>query len=161
MAPRVEGFLIRDFDHATAVPRLADHGGGKCSKREFVTAWVKVLHASCLPSSGTGSSAFLKPMHRFRLLGRERRFQGLGISIEEPLDMIRPGAPGRKASAVDRAHLQNLDERIFVKCRGDREIRGRLHAYDQHLNMILSEVEEISYVREEVPGKAGFGGSVA
>ena len=97
--------MIRDFDHATAVPRLADHGGGKCSKRELVTAWVKVLHASCLPSSGTGSSAFLKPMHRFRLLGRERRFQGLGISIEEPLDMIRPGAPGRKASAVDRAHL--------------------------------------------------------
>eukprot|EP00438_Fugacium_kawagutii_P003340 Skav206167 [mRNA] locus=scaffold1545:303704:318481:- [translate_table: standard] len=60
-----------------------------------------------------------------------------GLSIEEPLDMIR----------------QNLDERIFVKCRGDREIRGRLHAYDQHLNMVLSEVEEISYVREEVPGK--------
>ena len=49
----------------------------------------------------------------------------------------------------------------------------RLHAYDQHLNMVLSEVEarfavvrrldtalkaintskEISYVREEVPGK--------
>mmetsp|Transcript_126164 Transcript_126164/g.299580 ORF Transcript_126164/g.299580 Transcript_126164/m.299580 type:complete len:96 (-) Transcript_126164:125-412(-) len=58
-------------------------------------------------------------------------------SIEEPLDMIR----------------LNLDERIFVKCRGDREIRGRLHAFDQHLNMVLSEVEEISYVREEVPGK--------
>ena len=41
-----------------------------------------------------------------------------------------------------------------MKCRGDREIRGRLHAYDQHLNMVLSEVEEISYVREELPGKA-------
>ena len=31
-----------------------------------------------------------------------------------------------------------------MKCRGDREIRGRLHAYDQHLNMVLSEVEEIT-----------------
>ncbi|CAE7029405.1 lsm3 [Symbiodinium sp. KB8] len=56
----------------------------------------------------------------------------------------------RKGTKLTRL---NLDERIFVKCRGDREIRGRLHAFDQHLNMVLSEVEEISYVREEVPGK--------
>ncbi|CAE7703963.1 cpped1 [Symbiodinium sp. CCMP2456] len=57
---------------------------------------------------------------------------------------------GSKKRSIDPL---NLDERIFVKCRGDREIRGRLHAFDQHLNMVLSEVEEISYVREEVPGK--------
>uniref|UniRef100_A0A914US30 U6 snRNA-associated Sm-like protein LSm3 n=1 Tax=Plectus sambesii TaxID=2011161 RepID=A0A914US30_9BILA len=52
--------------------------------------------------------------------------QGLGTSVEEPLDLIR----------------LSLDERIYVKMRNDRELRGRLHAYDQHLNMILSEVEE-------------------
>eukprot|EP00427_Karlodinium_veneficum_P018037 CAMPEP_0169138506 /NCGR_PEP_ID=MMETSP1015-20121227/42302_1 /TAXON_ID=342587 /ORGANISM="Karlodinium micrum, Strain CCMP2283" /LENGTH=95 /DNA_ID=CAMNT_0009203809 /DNA_START=58 /DNA_END=345 /DNA_ORIENTATION=- len=58
--------------------------------------------------------------------------------IEEPLDLIR----------------LSLDERVYIKCRGDRELRGRLHAYDQHLNMVLSEVEEVAYVKEEVPGKA-------
>merc|ERR1712006_12481 len=47
-------------------------------------------------------------------------------AVEEPLDLI---------------HL-SLDERIHVKLRGDRELRGRLHAYDQHLNMILGDVEE-------------------
>eukprot|EP00208_Stichococcus_sp_RCC1054_P005181 CAMPEP_0206138656 /NCGR_PEP_ID=MMETSP1473-20131121/3473_1 /ASSEMBLY_ACC=CAM_ASM_001109 /TAXON_ID=1461547 /ORGANISM="Stichococcus sp, Strain RCC1054" /LENGTH=158 /DNA_ID=CAMNT_0053532145 /DNA_START=237 /DNA_END=714 /DNA_ORIENTATION=+ len=46
--------------------------------------------------------------------------------VKEPLDLIR----------------LSLDERIYVKCRGDRELRGKLHAYDQHLNMILGEVEE-------------------
>eukprot|EP01113_Clastostelium_recurvatum_P032216 TRINITY_DN4103_c0_g1_i1.p2 TRINITY_DN4103_c0_g1~~TRINITY_DN4103_c0_g1_i1.p2 ORF type:complete len:108 (-),score=38.14 TRINITY_DN4103_c0_g1_i1:23-307(-) len=45
---------------------------------------------------------------------------------DEPLDFIR----------------SLLDERITIKLRGDRELRGKLHAYDQHLNMILSEVEE-------------------
>jgi U6 snRNA-associated Sm-like protein LSm3 len=30
----------------------------------------------------------------------------------------------------------------FSVCRKNRELRGRLHAYDQHLNMILGEVEE-------------------
>mmetsp|Transcript_28699 Transcript_28699/g.92396 ORF Transcript_28699/g.92396 Transcript_28699/m.92396 type:complete len:93 (+) Transcript_28699:20-298(+) len=44
----------------------------------------------------------------------------------EPLDLIR----------------LSIDERIYVKCKGDRELRGKLHAYDQHLNMVLSDVEE-------------------
>ena len=31
--------------------------------------------------------------------------------MEEPLDLIR----------------LSIDERVYVKCRGDRELRGRLH----------------------------------
>ena len=41
--------------------------------------------------------------------------------VEEPLDLLR----------------LSLDERIFVKLRNERELTGRLHAFDQHLNMIL------------------------
>lgn len=52
--------------------------------------------------------------------------------MEEPLDLIR----------------LSIDERIYVKCRGDRELRGKLHAFDQHLNMILSDVEEIVTTHE-------------
>lgn len=48
------------------------------------------------------------------------------FSVKEPLDLIR----------------LSLDERIYVKMRNERELRGRLHAYDQHLNMVLGEVEE-------------------
>mmetsp|Transcript_21617 Transcript_21617/g.55456 ORF Transcript_21617/g.55456 Transcript_21617/m.55456 type:complete len:98 (-) Transcript_21617:17-310(-) len=47
-------------------------------------------------------------------------------TVKEPLDLIR----------------LSLDERVYVKLRGDRELRGKLHAYDQHLNMILGDVEE-------------------
>ncbi|KAJ9511733.1 hypothetical protein QJQ45_022580 [Haematococcus lacustris] len=47
-------------------------------------------------------------------------------TVKEPLDLIK----------------LSLDERIYVKMRGEREIRGKLHAYDQHLNMILGDVEE-------------------
>lgn len=47
-------------------------------------------------------------------------------TVKEPLDLIK----------------LSLDERVYVKCRGERELRGRLHAYDQHLNMILGDVEE-------------------
>ncbi|CAF0764638.1 unnamed protein product [Rotaria sordida] len=47
-------------------------------------------------------------------------------SIEEPLDLVR----------------LSLDERVFVKMRNERELRGRLHGFDQHLNMVLGDVEE-------------------
>ncbi|XP_035546915.1 sm-like protein LSM3A [Juglans regia] len=48
-------------------------------------------------------------------------------AVKEPLDLIR----------------LSLDERIYVKLRSNCELRGKLHAYDQHLNMILGDVEEI------------------
>jgi len=47
-------------------------------------------------------------------------------AVTEPFDLVR----------------LSLDERIFVKLRGDRELKGRLHAYDSHLNMVLGDVEE-------------------
>jgi U6 snRNA-associated Sm-like protein LSm3 len=46
--------------------------------------------------------------------------------VEEPLDLIR----------------LSLNERVHVKMRTERELVGRLHAFDQHLNMILADVEE-------------------
>ncbi len=76
------------------------------------------------------------------------------MSIDTPLDLIR----------------LSIDERIFVKCKGDRELRGKLHvrkkvfqlyssnvgssiaqflqAFDQHLNMVLGDVEESVTTRE-------------
>ncbi|KAL4400774.1 U4/U6 x U5 tri-snRNP complex protein [Malassezia pachydermatis] len=53
--------------------------------------------------------------------------QGLGIS--EPFDLIR----------------LSLSERVLVKLRGERELRGILHAYDGHMNLILGDVEETIY----------------
>ncbi|KAI8907273.1 hypothetical protein EDD86DRAFT_181549, partial [Gorgonomyces haynaldii] len=43
----------------------------------------------------------------------------------------------------------SLDEKIYVKLRGDRELRGRLHAFDQHLNMVLGNVQETITLPEE------------
>ena len=48
--------------------------------------------------------------------------------VEEPLDLLR----------------LSLDERIVVKLRNERELSGRLHAFDQHLNMILGKCVSIA-----------------
>ena len=47
-------------------------------------------------------------------------------AVETPLDLIR----------------LSIDEKVLVKCKGDREVRGKLHAFDQHLNMVVGDVEE-------------------
>jgi len=56
--------------------------------------------------------------------------QGAGgdadIQLKEPLDLL----------------LLSLDERVVVKMKNDRELRGKLHAFDQHLNLVLGDVEE-------------------
>lgn len=49
-------------------------------------------------------------------------------SIEEPLDLIRLA----------------LAEHVEVKCKSERVLTGKLHAYDAHLNLVLGDVEEIS-----------------
>ncbi|KAF7292292.1 U6 snRNA-associated Sm-like protein LSm3 [Mycena chlorophos] len=54
-------------------------------------------------------------------------------SIQEPFDLIR----------------LSLSERVFVKLRGDRELTGILHAYDGHMNLIMSDVEETIMIVDE------------
>ena len=56
-------------------------------------------------------------------------------AVDEPMELVRLA----------------LDERVYVKLRGERELWGKLHGYDQHLNMVLGEVEEQTTVVEVDP----------
>ncbi|KIK04670.1 hypothetical protein K443DRAFT_404993 [Laccaria amethystina LaAM-08-1] len=62
--------------------------------------------------------------------------------IQEPFDLIR----------------LSLSERVFVKLRGDRELTGILHAYDGHMNLIMSDVEETILIvdTDSVPNGQGL-----
>ncbi|KAL7920703.1 like-Sm domain-containing protein [Trichoderma austrokoningii] len=53
--------------------------------------------------------------------------------VAEPLDLVR----------------LLLNEVVFVKLRGDRELKGKLHAYDSHCNLVLGEVEETIYAVDD------------
>ncbi|KAI9801181.1 MAG: U4/U6-U5 snRNP complex subunit lsm3 [Sarcosagium campestre] len=59
--------------------------------------------------------------------------EGPDAPVSEPLRLVR----------------LSLDEVVFVKLRGQRELRGRLHAYDSHCNLVLGDVEETVYIVEE------------
>ena len=48
------------------------------------------------------------------------------MSLQEPLDLVRLA----------------VAESVEVKCRGDRILAGKLHAYDAHLNLVLGDVIE-------------------
>ncbi|CEP61663.1 U4/U6-U5 snRNP complex subunit LSM3 LALA0_S03e07998g [Lachancea lanzarotensis] len=51
------------------------------------------------------------------------------MSIETPLDLLK----------------LNLDEKVFVKLRGAREMTGTLQAFDTHCNIVLSNATETIY----------------
>ncbi|KAI9736924.1 MAG: U4/U6-U5 snRNP complex subunit lsm3 [Claussenomyces sp. TS43310] len=61
---------------------------------------------------------------------------------------VDEGQPGPVSEPLDLVRL-SLDEIVFVKLRGDRELKGRLHAYDSHCNLVLGDVEETVYVVDE------------
>ncbi|KAL7422702.1 hypothetical protein Q5752_001993 [Cryptotrichosporon argae] len=56
--------------------------------------------------------------------------QVASATLSEPLDLVKLA----------------LGERVFVKMRGDRTLAGVLHAYDAHMNLVLSSVEEAIHV---------------
>lgn len=61
----------------------------------------------------------------------------VSVTKGEPLDLIK----------------LSLDEKIFVKLRGNREMTGKLHAYDSHCNIVLSDALETIYFVDEATQK--------
>jgi len=49
---------------------------------------------------------------------------------------------------------ESLHKRVLVEMKGGRSFRGVLDAYDQHLNIVLSQAEEA--IGESVTGRTGL-----
>jgi len=47
------------------------------------------------------------------------------------------------AETTHRVLGDSIGSIVLVKLRGSNEVRGRLKSYDQHLNLVLEEAEEI------------------
>ena len=67
-----------------------------------------------------------------------------GMSSDFINPCLRPCVRAKVCTAANRQQInqalskpksRHIDERIYVKCKGDRELRGILHAFDQHLNL--------------------------
>lgn len=55
------------------------------------------------------------------------------ISGQKPLDLL----------------TKSLNQKVLIKLKGGRELRGLLKGYDQHMNLVLEHTEEILRSRHE------------
>ncbi|MHA1377679.1 MAG: LSM domain-containing protein [Candidatus Helarchaeota archaeon] len=44
---------------------------------------------------------------------------------------------------------KSLDQRVLIKLKGGRELRGKLRGFDQHMNLVLENTEEVVYGDED------------
>ncbi len=78
--------------------------------------WLMRRWADCLAAAdGVGVMVVVVVVVVVVTTGGEADPKSASQTVEEPLDLIR----------------LSLDERIYVKCRGGRELRGRLHVRRQ------------------------------
>lgn len=56
-------------------------------------------------------------------------------------------------SGTSELLLKSLNNMVLVKLKGGREIRGILRSFDQHLNLVLEDAEEL---RESKTRKLGM-----
>jgi U6 snRNA-associated Sm-like protein LSm3 len=56
------------------------------------------------------------------------------MAAVEPMDLVRV----------------SLDEQVVIKCKSGRTLKGKLHAFDSHLNIVLGQAEEkLSYMETD------------
>ncbi|MFX1294331.1 MAG: LSM domain-containing protein [Promethearchaeota archaeon] len=44
---------------------------------------------------------------------------------------------------------KSLDMRVLIKLKGGRELRGKLRGFDQHMNLVLEDAEEVKMGEEK------------
>jgi small nuclear ribonucleoprotein len=49
----------------------------------------------------------------------------------------------RLAETAHRVLEESLGDMVLLKLRGNYEVRGKLKSYDQHLNIVLDDAEEL------------------
>ncbi len=47
------------------------------------------------------------------------------------------------AETAHKILMESLGSIVLVKLKGGREVRGRLKSFDQHLNIVLEDAEEL------------------
>ncbi len=48
------------------------------------------------------------------------------------------------SDAATKMLEESLNKMVLVRLRGGRSLRGKLHGFDQHMNLVLEDAEDIS-----------------
>jgi small nuclear ribonucleoprotein len=55
---------------------------------------------------------------------------------------------GSMSDTATKIFEQSLNQTVLVQLKGGRDIRGKLFSFDQHMNLVLEDAEDISSASE-------------
>lgn len=64
--------------------------------------------------------------------------------FRSPLTLIDSPSMVDMSETATKIFEQSLNELVLVELKGGRGVRGKLFSFDQHMNLVLEDAEEIS-----------------
>jgi small nuclear ribonucleoprotein len=64
-------------------------------------------------------------------------------SVPTPGFSLRPVDP-RMSDVAAKIFEESLNKVVLVQLKGGRSVRGRLYSFDQHMNLVLEEAEDVT-----------------
>ena len=64
-------------------------------------------------------------------------------SVQPPGHSLPPVDP-RMSDVAAKIFEESLNKVVLVQLKGGRSVRGRLYSFDQHMNLVLEEAEDVT-----------------
>ena len=68
----------------------------------------------------------------------------LGVSPLREAHVRRARLERTMSAVADKIFQESLSKIVLVELKGSRTIRGKLYSYDQHMNLVLEDAEDVS-----------------
>lgn len=92
-------------------------------------------YATVTPIVTHNIAGFMRLLHAILSFNLERSLNARNFKTRSERTM---------SAVADKIFQESLSKIVLVELKGSRTIRGKLYSYDQHMNLVLEDAEDVS-----------------